>query len=209
MITMCGFPYVSLLTSHTSVCFPASLDHSLHFSLRALMLVCITVQHWLELSALTEQHLSAEVLSISVTPFYIVMKRGELRKVCANGVQNIENRSRKKTGGKARKKQWRQTKGEVRERLQRKGGGVKRGREKTGREKVEEREMRPKMLGKAFLFWDKCTMFGAQHHTEQSPVCYSAAICFSFFLHTHMFPSISFSIRIFKQFRPYNMLVSL
>lgn len=188
------FPHVSLLTSHTSVRFSASLDHSLHFSLTALMLVCITVQHWLELSALTERHLSAEVLSISITPFYIVMKRREIRKVCANGVQNTENRSRIKTGGK---KQVRNRGGkrnkQVRERLQRRGWGkerrgegkIKRGREKTGREKVEEREMRPKMLGKAFLFWDKCTMFGAQHHTEQSPVCYSAAICFSFFSQTH------------------------
>lgn len=61
-------------------------------------------------------------------------------------------------------------------------GGMKQERGKTERGKVEEQETRPKMLGKAFLFWDKCTMFRAQHYTEQCPICYSAATWFSCFL---------------------------
>lgn len=44
-------PWINLSVSH-------SLNSFSQFSLTALMLVCITVHHWLELSALSEQHLS-------------------------------------------------------------------------------------------------------------------------------------------------------
>lgn len=62
--TMCGFYMCFSWHLTLSLCPWITLSISLSlniltpFSLTALILVCITLQHWLELSALSEQHLS-------------------------------------------------------------------------------------------------------------------------------------------------------
>lgn len=198
MVTLCFSLDIShLCILHFSLCpwiilsISLSLNIFSQFSLAALMLVCITVQHWLELSALTEQHLPCwSVQYLYNSPLYWHEASWNKDGAKHNRVQNIEKQDKNKIWKREqvrnRRGKWKE---QVRERLQRRGWGKERrggkdkiGKGKTEREKVEEQETRPKMLGKAFLFWDKCTMFGAQHYTEQCPACYSAAICFSFFL---------------------------
>lgn len=122
-----------------------SLNIFSQFSLAALMLVCITVQHWLELSALTEQHLSCwSVEYLYNSPLYWHEASWNKDGAKRNRVQNMEKQDKNKIWKREqvrnRRGKWKE---QVRERLQRRGWGKERrggGKDKMGERKDRERE---------------------------------------------------------------------
>lgn len=101
------------------------------------MLVCITVQHWLELSALTEQHLSCwsvEYLHNSLLYWHEATRNMEGRE--PNWVQNAEKQHKSRKEDQARRKM------EGKERVEEAAEQRVREREGRGRERWSRKEGR-------------------------------------------------------------------
>lgn len=129
-------------------------------SLTALMLVCITVQHWLELSALAEQHLSrwsVECLYNSLLCWHEATRNMEGRE--PNWVQNTAKQHKSRKEDQARHKMERKEQveeaaerraGEREGRGREEGWGGKEGRQREGKWKSKRRGQ--KCLARPFYF---------------------------------------------------------
>lgn len=164
---------MSLCHSITCSVFSPWLNIFSHSSLTALVLVCITVQHWLELSALAEHHLSCW----SVEYLYANIKWWEIRRRALQSVQNRESRTRLHFGMKGKKKEVKLKKGVwARLRRSRRGDEEEEVKDKEGKGKMEGESGRAREQAKnawqslSILRW--MDNVRSMQYTEQHSLCY-------------------------------------